>query len=133
MLHCLATILLALFLVACAQVQQISREQIAAHLDPILVLEKRADQVKSFAQWLVRLHHIDDDKIAELKASHNVYSLYYLAANVDLASGNLNSYRANLQRAERELEFMEATLKKTLPNLSKTNPPAKRRFLEPEL
>lgn len=131
MLQYLATTLLALLLVACAQVQQISREQVAAHLNPILDLEKRVDQVKSFAQWLVQLRSIDDDKIAELKASHNVYFLYYLAASVDLASGNLKSYRANLERAERELEYMEATLKKSLTELGQTNP--KSRFFESEL
>ena len=129
----LATPLLALFLVACAQVQQISREQVAAHLSPVLDLEKRVDQLKSFAQWLVQLRGIDEDKLAELKASDNVYFLYYLAASVDLASGNLQSYRANVERAERELEFMEATLKKTLTQPGQTNPPAKSRVLESKL
>lgn len=94
----------------------------------MLILERRFDQIKYYTQWLVLIRGIDEEKVAALKARHNVYFVYYLAANVDLANGQLESYQANLNRADTELKSMEATLKETLAELGQSSPEVQRPF-----
>lgn len=107
------------FLAACASIKPTSREQVAKNLAPMVSLEKRVDKVRYYTQWLVLAGGIDNIKVVDLKARHDVYFVYYLAANVDLASGDVESFQANLERAEREVEFMEATLKASLAELNR--------------
>ena len=125
MLLRISAVLLLSLAAACAQANPPSRDQVAENLTPMLTLEQRVDRLKYYAQWLVRIKGIDEARIVELKARHDVYFVYYLAANVDLASGNLTSYHANVKRAENELDSMEATLKAALDELSRSDPNAK--------
>lgn len=101
-------------LVACSQVNPISRDQLAENLAPILRMERRVDQVKYYTQMLAYLGGISSEKTEDLKAHHDIYYVYYVAANVQLARGDMESYLAHVSQAERELDLMEAILKDKL-------------------
>jgi hypothetical protein len=61
---------------------------------------------------------MSQESAQKLKATHDVYYVYYLAASVYLARGNLEAYLAHLKQAEKELDSMEAILKRDLSKLS---------------
>jgi hypothetical protein len=64
----------------------------------------------------------------KLKATHDVYYVYYLAAAVHLARGNMGSYVAHVKLAERELDAMEAIVKENLAHLTQSESERKSRF-----
>ncbi|MFQ5902097.1 MAG: hypothetical protein ACE5JO_00235 [Candidatus Binatia bacterium] len=113
-IHLLLPLVLAGWLAACSQIQPISRDQMAANIDPILKLENRIGQVKYYTKMLISVGGISDEKGDELKAHHDIYYVYYLTANVQLARGNMESYVAYVKAAESELDLMEAILKDRL-------------------
>jgi hypothetical protein len=78
---------------------------------------------------LVLLEGMSTETAQRLKATHDVYYVYYLAATVHLARGNLESYLAHLKQAEKELDSMEAILKHDLAKLSELEREKKDRFL----
>jgi len=103
----------ALFLMimpGCSQVQMepISRAKLTENLAPILKMEKRLEQVMYYTRALKSL---GKDKSKEIKRHLDIYYVYYLATNVQLAKGNMESFRAHLKLAERELDTMESILK----------------------
>lgn len=99
---------------ACSQATPIPRTQLAQHLEPILSIEKRVDHLKYYTDMLTKLGQINDENTDALKAHHDVYYVYYVAANVQLAGGNVQSYLAHVKLAESELDKMEAILKDNL-------------------
>ncbi|MGH7847358.1 MAG: hypothetical protein ACREQW_19600 [Candidatus Binatia bacterium] len=107
-------------LAACAQVgpQPIARDQLAANLAPLLKVERRAEQVKYYTLLLDKIGGIGEEGAQALKNHHDVYYVYYLAANMHLARGNLGAYRAHVKLAENELDSMEGILKESLSALS---------------
>ncbi len=113
-IHMLLSLVLAGGLAACSQMQPISRDQMAANIDPILKLENRVGQVKYYTKMLISVGGISDKKEDELKEHHDVYYVYYLTANVHLAGGDMESYQAYVEAAESELDLMEAILKDRL-------------------
>ncbi len=117
----LISLCLMLGAAACSQLTPISRDQLVENLGPMLRLEKRADQVKYYTQMLVLVGKIDEGKFQDLKAHHDVYFTYYLAANVALAGGNMESYRVHLKLAEKEMNSMEAELKNSLATLGESD------------
>jgi hypothetical protein len=54
---------------------------------------------------------LSQGKSSELKTHLDIYYVYYLASNVQLAKGNMTSYQAHLELAEKELDVMESILK----------------------
>jgi len=107
------SLVLAMGLAACSQVQvePISRDQLVENIDPILNMEKRIDQVMYYAKMLGSLGGLSQGKSSELKTHLDIYYVYYLASNVQLAKGNMTSYQAHLELAEKELDVMESILK----------------------
>lgn len=121
------TLLLTAVLAGCAQVAPIPRDELAANLTPILKLERRSDQVKYYTQMLNTLGGLSEEKAADLKAHYDVYYVYYLAANVHLARGNMESYLAHVKLAGKELDFMEALVKERLTKLAESESAARKR------
>ena len=109
-IHWVLSLVLASGLLACSQVNPVSRDELASNLTPILKLEKRIDQAKYYTHWLVNSGGMSNDRAGDLKAHHDVYYVYYLAAIVQLAGGNIESYEAHVKLAENELDLMEAIL-----------------------
>jgi len=107
------SLVLAMGLAACSQVQvePISRDQLVENIDPILNMEKRIDQVMYYAKMLGSLGGLSQGKSSELKTHLDIYYVYYLASNVQLAKGNMFAYQAHLELAEKELDVMESILK----------------------
>ena len=107
------SLVLAMGLAACSQVQMepISRDQLADNILPILKLEKRIDQVMYYAKMLGSIGGLSQGRSTELKGHLDIYYVYYLASNVQLAKGNMVSYQAHLKLAENELDVMESILK----------------------
>ena len=106
------SLMLALGLTACAPMQQpISRDQLAQHIDPILNMERRLDQVMYYTKMLGSMGGLTQGKSKELKQHLDVYYVYYLASNVQLAKGDMEAYRAHVALAERELDVMEKILR----------------------
>ncbi len=118
------TILLAIGLMGCAQVasQPLPPDQLAANLAPLLKVEKRADQVRYYALLLDNLGGIGEENAAAIKQHHDIYYVYYLAANFNLARGHIDSYLVHVKLAGKELDFMEAILKESMAALSRTDP-----------
>jgi hypothetical protein len=111
-------LLLTMGLIGCSQFNPVPREQVEANLAPMLRVERRADQVKYYTEMLVLMEGMSQESAQKLKATHDVYYVYYLAASVHLARGSLESYLAHLKQAEKELDSMEAILKRDLSKLS---------------
>ncbi len=111
-------VLLVSSLVACSQIAPIPRDELAANLAPILKIEKRTDQIKYYTEMLLYL----------LKAHYDVYYVYYLAANVSLARGSMESYLANVKLAEKEIDLMEAIVRDRLAQLGESNSGLKKYF-----
>lgn len=106
------SLMLALGLTACAPLQQpISRDQLAQHIDPILNMERRLDQVMYYTKMLGSMGGLTQGKSKELKQHLDVYYVYYLASNVQLAKGDMEAYHAHVALAERELDVMEKILR----------------------
>lgn len=111
MMNSALSLVLASGLAACAQINPIPRDQLAANIAPILQIEKRLDQVRYYTKVLGSVGGISEEKTTELKKHLDVYYVYYLASNVQLAEGDMESYQAHVKLAERELDVMEAILK----------------------
>ena len=92
-------------------IQPISRDQLAQHIDPILKMERRLDQVMYYTKMLGSLGGLSQGKSKELKQHLDVYYVYYLASNVQLARGDMVAYQAHVELAEKELDVMEKILK----------------------
>jgi len=107
------SLVLAMGLAACSQVQvkPIPRDQLVENIAPILNMEKRLDQVMYYTKMLGSLGGLSQGKSTELKRHLDIYYVYYLASNVQLAKGNMNSFEAHLKLAENELDVMESILK----------------------
>jgi len=107
------SLVLAMGLAACSQVQMepISRDQLVDHIAPILKMEKRIDQVMYYTKMLGSLGRLSHGKSTELKSHLDIYYVYYLGSNVQLAKGNMVSYQEHLKLAEKELDVMESILK----------------------
>lgn len=120
-------------LAACSQMKPIAPEDLAQNLGPILKIEKRLDQVKYYSQMLGKLGGMDDEKADDLKAHHDIYYVYYVAANVQLAKGDMEAYLAHIKLAERELDFMETIVKDRLTRLAESESRKKSSFSSPGL
>ncbi len=121
-------VLLVSSLVACSQIAPIPRDELAANLAPILKIEKRSDQIKYYTEMLLYLGGLSQDKAEDLKAHYDVYYVYYLAANVSLARGSMESYLANVKLAEKEIDLMEAIVRDRLAQLGESNSGLKKYF-----
>jgi hypothetical protein len=118
---------LALGLTACSQMTQpLSRDELAANLAPLLKIERRADQVKYYSLLLTNLGGIGAESVAIIKNHHDIYFVYYLAANLNLARGNIDSYLVHVRLAEKELDSMELILKEGFATLAQRNPQAEK-------
>jgi hypothetical protein len=120
------TLLVAVGLMACAQVasQPLPPDQLAANLAPLLKIEKRAEQVKYYALLLDNLGGIGEANAAAIKQHHDIYYVYYLAANFNLARGHIDSYLLHVRLAGKELDSMEAILKERIAALDRSDPEA---------
>jgi len=107
------SLVFAMGLAACSQVrlEPIPRDQLADNIAPILKMEKRLDQVMYYTKMLGSLGGLSQGKSTQLKSHLDIYYVYYLASNVQLAKGNMVSYQAHLKLAEKELDVMESILK----------------------
>lgn len=121
-------LVLASGLVACSQMNPISRDQLAENLHPILKIENRVDRLQYYTQMLDKLGAINKENVDALKTHHDIYYVYYVAANVQLARGNMESYMAHVKLAEKELDLMEAMLKDKLSKLSESELKRQSRF-----
>jgi len=113
-IHLALSLMLVLALSACASMQPISRDRLAQNIDPILNMEKRLDQVMYYTKMLGSVGGLTQVKSKELKQHLDVYYVYYLASNVQLAKGDMEAYQAHVVLAERELDVMEKILKEGL-------------------
>jgi hypothetical protein len=111
----------------------IAPQDLAQNLGPILKIEKRLDQVKYYSQMLGNLGGMNDERADDLKAHHDIYYVYYVAANVQLARGDMEAYVAHVKLAEQELDFMEAIVKDRLTRLAESESRKKSKFSRPEL
>lgn len=107
-------IILASGLAACSQVSPVPRERLAQNISPILKIEERYNQLKEAIQILGSMGKVDGETMKDLKAHSDVYYLYYWASAVQLAGGNMESYRAHVKLAEKELESIENILREKL-------------------
>lgn len=107
-------IILASALAACSQISPIPRERLTANMTPILKIEERYNQLKEAIQILGSMGKVSGETMKELKAHSDVYYLYYWASAVQLAGGNMESYRAHVKLAEKELESIELILREKL-------------------
>ena len=64
-----------------------------------------------YTKMLGSLGGLSQGKSKELKQHLDVYYVYYLASNVQLARGDMVAYEAHVQLAEKELDVMEKILK----------------------
>lgn len=119
--------------VACSQIDPIPRDQLLANMGPILRVEKRFDQVRYYTQMLGSLGEISEGKTKELKKHLDIYYIYYLASNIHLARGNMESYLAHVKLAERELDVMEAILKDGLAKEWELDPSGESNFSKSNL
>lgn len=102
---------LGLLFTGCSPIGPISRDQLAENLAPILEVENRVNRAMSGVQMLGFVSEISDKDAEKLKAHYDVYSVYYHAANVYLAVGDIESYIAHIEMAKKELGAIEAILK----------------------
>jgi hypothetical protein len=77
---------------------------------------------------LLSLGGLSKDNAEDLKAHYDVYYVYYLAANVSLARGHMESYLAHVKLAAGELDLMEAIVKDRLTKLTELDSSAKKPF-----
>ncbi len=105
---------LGLLFTGCSPIGPISRDQLAENLAPILEVENWVNRAMSGVQMLGSVGEISDKDAEKLKAHYDVYSVYYHAANVYLAGGDIESYIAHIQMAKQELDTMEVILKHSL-------------------
>jgi len=120
-------------LAACSQIKPIAPEDLARNLGPILKIEKRLDQVKYYSKMLGNLGEMKGENADDLKAHHDIYYVYYVAANVQLARGDMEAYLAHVKLAERELDLMESIVKDRLTRLAESKSRKKSHFSRPEL
>ncbi len=104
-------LILASGLIACSQIDPIPRNQLVANIAPILKIEERADQIRQYAKMLDSLGRLNKKRSEEVKAHYDIYYVYYLVSNVQLAEGNTESYLAHIKLAEGELNAIETLLK----------------------
>ncbi len=83
---------LGLLFTGCSTIGPISRDQIAENLAPILEVENRVSRAMSGVQMLGSVGEISDKDAEKLKSHYDIYSVYYHAANVYLAVGDIESY-----------------------------------------
>ncbi len=105
---------LGLLFTGCSTIGPISRDQIAENLAPILEVENRVNRAMSGVQMLGSVGEISDKDAEKLKAHYDVYFVYYHAANVYLAGGDIESYKSHIEMAKKELVAREAILKNSL-------------------
>jgi len=115
-------------LTACSAIGPIPRDRLAANMAPILEIEKRFNQVRYYTQTLSSLGWISEEKWEELKPHYDIYYVYYLASSIHLAKGEMKSYLAHVQMAEKELDVIEAILKDELAKGQERDSGRKREF-----
>lgn len=121
-------LVLASGLTACSAIDPIPRDHLVANLAPILKVEKRFERVKYYTQMLISVSGISEERLEKLKPHYDIYYVYYLASNVQLARGNMESCLAHLQMAEREMDMMESILKDGLAKEWQSDSSRKREF-----
>lgn len=102
---------LGLLFTGCSPIGPISRDQLAENLAPILEVENRVNRAMSGVQMLGLIGEISDKDAEKLKSHYDIYSVYYHAANVYLAGGDIESYISHFEMAKKELDAMEAILR----------------------
>ncbi len=104
------SLIMASGIVACSQIDPAPRNQLVANITPILDVEKRADRIMYYLKVLDSIGGVSKERSEELKAHYDVYYVYYLASNVQLAGGKTESYLAHVKLAEGELDAIETIL-----------------------
>ena len=104
------SLIMASGIVACSQIDPAPRNQLVANITPILDVEKRADRIMYYLKVLDSIGGVSKERSEELKAHYDVYYVYYLASNVQLAGGKTDSYLAHIKLAEGELDAIETIL-----------------------
>ena len=121
LMNLVLSLILACGLAACAQIDPVPRDQLAANLAPVLKIEERAARVKHYSQMLGSMAGMSKEKSDHLKAHYDIYYVYWMAAIFHLARGNMESYSAHVKLAERELDAMEKALKDKFAELGEAN------------
>ena len=88
------------------------RQEIVQHMNPIVQVEQRQEKLVSVMQQLPLVVRINKDEAKKLKQYYDIYYVHHAAAAVYLADGDFKSYQKHLDLASKELDSMEAMLKK---------------------
>ncbi len=109
MIKTLIGLALALIFAGCAP-SYISRQTVVDNIAPVLDLEKRVDRISQETKYQVRLGILSREGLKVLKGLLDIYYVYYLAANVSLAKGDIGSYQEFILMAAEEVKQMETLI-----------------------
>ncbi len=109
----IAALVLVIGLTACSNtiIDPLPRNQVVANMDPILDMEKRFNNLSYYTKMLGSVGSIPKDKSDALQDHYDVYYVYYITSNTQLAGGNIGASLAHVKLANRELDSVEKILK----------------------
>ncbi|HZD39937.1 MAG TPA: hypothetical protein VE131_04400 [Terriglobales bacterium] len=115
----LPALLLPIVAFGCAQTaatgrDPVSRQEIVEHMKPIVQVEQRQQKLVTVMQQLPLMVRLDKEDAKKLKEFYDIYYVHHAAATIYLADGDFKSYQRHLDVASKELDALEATLKKVV-------------------
>ncbi len=103
---------LVIGLTACSNTikDPLPRRQVIANITPILDMEKRFNNLSYYTKMLGSVGSIPKEKSDTLQNHYDVYYVYYITSNTQLAGGNIDASLAHDKLANRELDSVEKIL-----------------------
>ncbi len=103
---------LVIGLTACSNTikDPLPRRQVIANITPILDMEKRFNNLSYYTKMLGSVGSIPKEKSDALQNHYDVYYVYYITSNTQLAGGNIDASLAHVKLANRELDSVEKIL-----------------------
>jgi len=94
------------------------RRQVIANITPILDMEQRFNNLSYYTKMLGSVDSIPKEKSNALQNHYDVYYVYYITSNTQLAGGNIDASLAHVKLANRELDSVEKILESIMSDKS---------------
>jgi len=109
--HAIIALACTFALAACASTVELSRKDMLQHLQPLIALEGKYEQMNENIKLAVLFsQEIPVNKANKIKEHNDVYWVHHAAANVAVANGNIESFKKHVEAARREVEAMDAVV-----------------------